>query len=123
MLRNPDEITQGQTVYLFPHTKTASWNVRQQLAVKVMHAKETILKHWPLVVVEWKEGGQHCWERVHRDDIKLRAASMGTTKVDRAEGDGAQGSGMGRWATRVPVMPGKIKPIDLPDGQEQGALF
>jgi len=125
MLRDVDlhDLHKGQIVYLTPHTKQASRACHERRTVKIMHEKDTIKRHWPMIVVEWKQDGVDKWERVHRDNVKLRAHAPRATKVERAEGDGAQSSGMGRWASKVRVMPGKIKPIELAEGQEQGTLF
>lgn len=107
MLRDSDlhDLYKGQIVYLSPHTKTASRACHEQRAVRVMHEKDTILKHWPMVVVEWKQDGVDKWERVHRDNIKLRPGNASSAKVEKREGDG-QGGGK-PTVTRVRKMPGR----------------
>lgn len=122
MLRPSDlyELQQGQTVYLTAHTKTASRACWEKRAVKVMHGSDTLKRHWPLVVVEWEQGGAMVWEKVHYYNINLRSTAVAST-TDKREGDGAGSAA--RKPSRVRVMPGKIKPIQLADGEEQGALF
>jgi len=124
MLRDSDlhDLFQGQIVHLTPHTKTASRTCHERRVVRIMHDKPTIRKHWPMIVVEWKQDGKDMWERVHRDNINLRPNTRGT-RAEKAEGDGTQGtSDMGRWA-RVRKLPGRPKPIALAEDEEQGTLF
>src|SRR5215216_1918605 len=111
MLRDADlhDLYKGQIVYLTPHTKTASRACHEKRTVRIMHDKDLIRKHWPVIVVEWQQDGQDVWERVHRDNIKLRPGTS-STKVEKREGDG-QGSSSGPAVTRVRKMPGRIKPI------------
>jgi hypothetical protein len=102
-----DELYKGQIVHLDPHTKTASRACHEKRVVRIMHDQETIRKHWPMVVVEWKVQGIDVWERVHRDNIKLRPKTT-TTKVEKREGDGTQSDGRtaSKWA-RVRKAPGR----------------
>jgi hypothetical protein len=123
MLRDSDmaELIQGQIVYLYPHTKTASRACHEMRMVRVMHDRQLIRKHWPLLVVEWKQDGKDVWERVHRDNVRLRPVAK-SNKSDKGAGDGPSAVAS-KWAAKVRVMPGKIKPIDLAEGEEQGTLF
>lgn len=117
MLRGPEEAPEGRVVYLYPQTRTASRTCHAMKAVTVVHAKR-----WPMVVVKWTEGRVDKWELVHKDNIRLRPPSA-RVKKDEKEGDTVQGTGMdSRWA-RPRKMAGRVKPIDIPDDQEQGTLF
>lgn len=123
MLRDADldELEQGQTVHLYPHTKTASRACHEQRTVKLMHDKEGNKKHWPFLVVEWKEGGVDCWARVHKDDVKLKASATTTTKEEKRQGDqtGTRGK-----APRVRVLPKQPKAnVELAENEEQGTLW
>jgi hypothetical protein len=102
-----DDLYKGQIVHLEPHTKTASRACHQRQTVRLMHEKETIRKHWPFVVVEWKVGGVDTWEKVHRDNIKLRPKTT-TTRAEKAAGDSTQDNKTaGKWA-RVRKAPGRV---------------
>jgi hypothetical protein len=120
VLRDTDlhDLFKGQIVHLTPHTKTASRACHLRKVVQIMHEPETIKRHWPTVVVEWKEDGVDTWERVHRDNINLRPNTR--NKTDKQDGDGPSS---GHTVARVRVMTGKIKPIVLADNEEQGTLF
>lgn len=116
MIKTPDEVGVGQTVYLTPFTKTAGRNVQRRLAVQVKEAK----KHWPMVVVTWAEAGESKWELVHKDNItKTRPGAK--TAADKREGDTATGHTGGAVA-RVRKMPGKPPPAQR-DGWEEPTLF
>lgn len=113
MLRGPEEIEKGQTVYLYPQTKQASHNVHRMLAVIVMKPPSA---HWPMVMVRWSEGGKDWWELVHKDNIRRKPQSATTTKAEKAAGDTVSGSD-GRRSTRVRVMPSARKYAPT-EGQE-----
>lgn len=119
MLRGPEEVPKGRVAYLYPHTATASRACHAMRTVEVVEGA----KHWPMVVVKWREPDADKWELVHRDNIRLRPPSA-RVKSEEKEGDTTQDEGAtaGRWA-RVRKMPGKPKPIELPPDTEQGALF
>lgn len=119
MLRDADldDLYQGQIVYLSPHTKTASRACHEQRAVRVMHDKDVIRKHWPMVVVEWTVGGVAKWERVHRDNIKLRPKTV-STKSEKREGDAVGGGTTEqKWKRKLAVG----RPVAVAD--EQLELF
>jgi hypothetical protein len=123
MIQNPDDLTEGQTVYLFPHTKTASRAVHKQLTVKVMRDPKAF---WPWVLVKWNEpDGSDFWEKVHRDDIKLKPSSAASTPAGRKEGDGPGSNTVPALGTnrRTALRPEKRYEIELPPGTEQGELF
>lgn len=119
VINNPTDLEVGRIVFLYPQTKQASQSCHRQLSVTVMKDPAA---HWPFILVKWKENGEDRWEKVHRDNVRLRRAS--NAKQEKREGDTVQnGDGsMGRWA-KVRVMPGKPKEIDLPAGMEQDSLF
>jgi predicted lipoprotein with Yx(FWY)xxD motif len=120
MLREPSEIEKGMTVYLYPQTKTASRACHEQRVVKVMKDPAA---HWPMVVVTWTDANGDQWELVHRDNIRKKPPSTSKSKEDKNEGDNIrENAGRGKGA-RVRKMPGRAKPIDIPDHMEQGALF
>lgn len=115
MIRDPEELNIGQTVFLYPQTKTASTSCHRQLSVRVMHDPK---KHWPMVVVEWYEDGSQRWELVHRDNIRKKAVAV-TSKAEKAQGDSI-GDGQARkrgGTNRVRVMPG-AKKYEPTEGQE-----
>lgn len=117
MLYDVGEVTEGQSVWLYPHTRTASTNVHRQLAVKVLKDPKA---HWPMVVVGWREGGRDHWELVHKDDIRKRNPSASTkaeTKQGDTIGDGPISS-LGKH--RKLVLPG-AKKYEPTEGQ--GTLF
>lgn len=120
MLYDPHEVEEGATVYLFPHTKGASRACMEQRTVQVAQPPA---KFWPYVIVTWRQGTIDKWERVHKDNIKKKPTAPKATKQ---EGDGAGGGRStdtgGRWQRKL-ALPGRIKPIDIPEGQEQGELF
>jgi hypothetical protein len=116
MLYNVDEIAEGQTVWLYPHTRTAGPNVHRMLQVKVL--KDPKL-HWPWVIVTWDElGGGDKWEKVHKDDIRRRNPGK-ATKDETKQGDGVgSGSTSSRLGTnRRLVLPGARK-YEPTEGQE-----
>lgn len=117
MLRGPEEAEENKIAYLYPHTKTASRACHDMKAVTILSAR-----HWPMVVVKWKEGEADRWELVHKDNIKLKPPSA-RVKSDEKEGDTVRGGAMdSKWA-RPRKMTGRQKPIDIPEGREQGLLF
>jgi hypothetical protein len=116
MLREPGEVKEGQTVYLYPQTKQASANVHRMLAVTILRKPTDF---WPYLVVGWSERGTSFWEKVHRDNIRLRSRAATTTKAEKTAGDSIGDKARGGTA-RVRVMPGKKK-VEPTDGQE--ALF
>lgn len=107
MLYDVDEVQVGQTVWLFPHTRTASQNVHRMLQVRVMKEPKA---HWPRVMVEWKEGNEDRWELVHKDDIRKRnpaSATKADTKQGDTIGDGPTSSKLG--TSRRLALPGAAK--------------
>ena len=122
MLYEVHEVSEGQTVWLYPHTKGASAACHAMRQVKVMHDPK---KHWPYVVVEWKEGGVDRWEKVHRDNIKKKPPSQTGMAAQKKQGDtsGNPDTPTDRKWQRKLALPGKIKPIQLAEGEEQGTLF
>ena len=118
MLYNVDEITNGQQVWLYPHTRTASRNVHRCLAVRVLKDPKA---HWPMVLVGWREAEEDRWELVHKDDIRKRNPSA-STKAEREQGDTAQdglaASALG--SNRRLALPGKAKVVPT---EGQGTLF
>lgn len=115
MLYDVGEVEQGQIVWLYPHTRTASRNVHRMLAVSVMHDPK---RHWPWVTVEWTENGQLKWEKVHKDDIRKRNPTT-TTKAEARQGDsigdGLTSSKLG--TSRRLALPGAHK-YEPTEGQE-----
>jgi hypothetical protein len=115
LLRDPEEVAEGDTVHLYPQTKQASTNVHRLLQVKIGKPPKA---HWPMVLVVWTERGTSLWEMVHRDNIRKHPATAVSASVDKKQGDSANdggGGGMSKWVKRG-IMPGKPKP-EL-DGQE-----
>lgn len=120
MIDDPNAIQRGRIVFLYPQSKQASRACHRLLTVTVMKDPRA---HWPMVMVQWKEDGADRWELVHRDNIRLRKPGGTTTKAESKEGDTTRDSGgMGKWAA-VRKMPGKPKPIEITEEQEQGTLF
>ncbi len=74
--------------------------------------------HWPYLIVSWKEDGELCWEKVHRDHIRRNPAATQTKAADR-QGDGVTQSTRGVKPFRVRVMPGR----KIEDLEGQGELF
>lgn len=108
MLYDAHEVAVGETVFLFPHTKTASRICHEQKAVKVAKAPSA---HWPMVLVTWTEGDHDRWQMVHKDDIKKRPPNK--TAADKKLGDSL--TDRNRAVARVRVMPGKK--IEVMDDQ------
>ena len=108
MLRDPTEIAEGDTVYLYPQTKHASTNCFRLLTVKVGKKPEA---HWPMVLVIWAEDGKDFWELVHRDNIRKRPASTQSVAAEKQGGDtvGDGGGAMSKWSKRG-VMTGPKAP-------------
>jgi hypothetical protein len=120
VLRSADEVEQGQRVYLWPQTKTASRACHDKRAVTVMHDPK---RWWPYLVVEWKDdAGSACWERVHADNIRKSLVER-TSAAEKKTGDAVGGGTTKEKWSRVRVMPGKSKEIQLAEGEEQGTLF
>lgn len=115
MLQRPTDVEPGQIVYLTPHTRTAGQYCWMKKAAAIEDAKT----HWPRVQVSLTHKGEETRAYVHKDDILLNPPSR-TTKTDVKQGDSTTGQDT---ATRVRVMPGRIKEIDLPADMEQGELF
>lgn len=111
MLHSVDEVTVGQTLWTFPHTKSASTNVHRQLAVRVLQPPA---KFWPYLVVGWAEGKEDKWEKVHKDDLKKKQSNT-TASSDKHQGDsvGSDGSVAGKWQRRL-ALPGRdrVKPTE-----------
>lgn len=121
MIDDPDLLQVGRIVHLYPQTKTASRECHLKLTVAVMKDPRA---HWPMVVVTWDENGEKKWQLVHRDNIRLRSAAASPTKEEKRGGDMTGSTdGMAKWIKRRSIMPGKNKPIDMPEGAEQGTLF
>jgi hypothetical protein len=120
VLRDPTEIAEGDTVYLYPQTKQASTNCHRQLTVQVGKKPEA---HWPMVMCVWREHGTDFWEMVHRDNIRKKPASTTSASAEKRAGDSVggtagEGGGMAKWAKQG-VLPGKPQP----EIEGQGALF
>lgn len=118
MLYDAHEVSEGETVFLFPHTKGASTACHRQLTVKVMHDPK---KHWPYVIVEWMDDGKAVWEKVHKDNIKKKPAASAPSG-DKKQGDGSNVVSSGKWQRRLAAHT-KAKPMALPDGMEEPTLF
>lgn len=118
MIYNVDELSDGQTVFLYPHTKTASQACHRQLQVKVLGDPK---RHWPLVTVKWREGEEERWQLVHKDDIKKNKSNSATetSAADRHQGDtvGAGPAPARPWQRRLTIG----KPVENFEGQ--GKLF
>ncbi len=118
MLYNPDEVKQGDTVWLTAHTKTAPPECYRGLQVKV---SQPPARFWPHLVVEWEERNgdgktESKWLRVHKDDVKKKPASN-TTAAEKKAGDTTGGRVDGKWQRKLAVAP----PVENVEGQ--GALF
>lgn len=112
MLHDSHEVEVGQTVYLFPHTKGASPACHRLLAVKVA---QDPAKFWPYVIVEWVEGREARWERVHRDNIKK--APTAVKAADKRQGDSV-GTGDGRMVAQKGQRRLAVgRPVANPDDQ------
>jgi hypothetical protein len=84
VLRSVDDVTPGQTVYLYPHTRTSGQYCWLRKPAVVVDAKT----HWPSVRVALTHEGNDVETLIHKDDIKLRPDT--TTKKkggDMASGD------------------------------------
>lgn len=115
MLYEVDEVTVGQVVYLYPHTKTASRACHEQRRVTILHDPK---KHWPHLVVEWQQDGEAHWELVHRDNIKKRPATAAASPTEKHQGDMAGGTQTEtRWRRKNAI----ASPVVNIEGQE--ALF
>lgn len=111
----PDEAYPGRIVYLYPNTKTAGeWCWRKKTAVVV----DT--QYWPRICVELEHKGKTVTTYPHREDVMLRPTGQGSAKTEKRDGDMAGG---GTPDTKVRVMPGRIKPVELAENEEQGTLF
>ena len=114
MLRDPAELAEGDTAYLYPQTRQASTNCHRMLRVKIIKPPKT---HWPMVVVSWSQDGTDLWELVHKDNIRKHPASTMSASAEKKDGDtvGDGGGGMAKWKPKV--MPGKKK-AEPTEGQE-----
>lgn len=120
MLNSPDDVEKGRIVHLYPHTKQASRNCHRLLTVSVM---KNPAQHWPYLIVCWKEDGQDLWEKVHKDNIRVKSAAA-STKADVRQGDSVgEGQRRGAKPGRVRVMPKQPKAVIDPDQGEQLELF
>lgn len=115
MLKAPEEIEVGQTVYLVPYTKTASANCHRKLAVEVA---ENPKKHWPRILVHWTEPDGGHWEMVFKDNIRIKRPEDAKVK---GEGDSTQDHEVA--FAQVRKIRRVLKPIALPPDMEEGTLF
>lgn len=119
MLHDPSEVEQGRIVFLYPHTRTASRECHAQLAVTVIKPPA---QHWPYLIVAWKDAaGQDQWQRVHRDNVRLRRPASVSTKEEKTQGDSV-GGGKTPTVKRVRVPP-KRREIALDPDEEQLPLW
>jgi hypothetical protein len=114
MLRSVEDAEVGRIVYLYPHTKTAG----QFCWMKKTAVIEDGKTHWPRVKVSLTHEGNEVISYPHKDDIRLRPVAA-TTKQEKRDGD-MVGTVTG---TKVRVMPGRVKEMELPDEMEQPGLW
>jgi hypothetical protein len=118
VLRDVTEVSEGDTVYLYPQTKQASRACHDQRTAKVLKDPKV---HWPMVVVGWDmPGGPSSWELVHKDNIRKRPASTTSAVQEKRDGDmvGGGSGGMSKWVKKG-TMTGK----PAPEIEGQGTLF
>ena len=115
MLYSPDEVKQGDTVWLTAHTKTAPPECYRNLQVRL---SQPPAKFWPYLVVEWEERNgegksESRWLKVHKDDVKKKAAAN-TTAAEKKAGDTTGGRVDGKWQRKLSV----AAPVPNVEGQD-----
>jgi hypothetical protein len=114
VIKDPEELRVGQVVHLYPHTKTAGQECYQQLPVEVADKPR---RYWPMIQVKWKHPVEErdVTRLIHKDNIRINMPP------GRKEGDATADHEVQH--AQVRKIRRVLKPIDIPEGEEQGELF